>query len=56
MKLDRAKKIIEEMRVERLDKVEPLSEDEFRSFFGMSPDLTGDLSTQQFIDAIREDG
>jgi hypothetical protein len=56
MKLDRAKRSIEEMRVERLDKVEPLSADEFRSFFGMSPLLTGDQSTQQFMDAIREDG
>jgi len=56
MKLDRAKRSIEEMRVERLDKVETLSEDEFRSFFGVAPRLTGDLSTQQFIDSMRQDG
>ena len=56
MKLDRAKRSIEEVRVDRLDRMEPLSDEQFRDFFGASPKLTGDMSTQQFIDMIRSDG
>jgi hypothetical protein len=56
MKLDRAKRTVEEMRVERIDQVEPLSEDEFRRFIGSSPALTGDLTTQEYVDWMREDG
>lgn len=56
MKFDRAKRVIGEMRVDRLDRVEPLTDDEFRSVFGMAPFLTGDLTTQQYIDDMRDDG
>jgi hypothetical protein len=56
MKLDRTKRAIDEMRVDRLDKIEEMSEDEFRSFFGSSPKFTGDTTTQQFIDLVRQDG
>jgi hypothetical protein len=56
MRLDRARRAIEEMQVERLDRVEPLTDDEFLSLFGAAPDITGDLSTSEFISQIREDG
>lgn len=55
MHLDRSRRAVQEMRVERLDKVEPLTEDEFLSLFGAAPDITGDMSTNDFISQIRED-
>jgi hypothetical protein len=33
-----------------------LSNEEFEQFFGSAPDFTGDLDTDDYIDAIREDG
>ena len=56
MKLDRAKRSVEEMRVERIDQVQALSDDEFRQFIGSSPKLTGELTTQEYVDWMREDG
>lgn len=56
MRLDRAARTVDEIKVERLDRVEELSDDEFTSLFGMSPTMTGSLSTKQFIDSVREDG
>jgi hypothetical protein len=53
---DRASRSIVELRVERIQKVRMLSSEEFEQFFGSMPDFTGDLSTDEFIDAIREDG
>lgn len=56
MRLDRARRAIEEMQVERLDRVEPLSDEEFLSLFGAAPAITGDLSTDEFIERVRDDG
>lgn len=56
MLLDRIKRQVSEMHVERIDAVEPLSDEEFQSLFGMAPGFTGRLSTNAFIDKIREDG
>lgn len=56
MRLDRVKRSIEDMQVERLDRIEPLTDDEFLSLFGAAPDITGDLSTKGFIAHVREDG
>ncbi len=56
MRLDRAARTVDEVKVERLDRVEELSEVDFHSMFGMSPLMTGSLSTQQFIDSVRDDG
>ena len=56
LKLDRAKRVVDEMLVERIDRVERLTDDEFSSFFGMAPDLTGQMTTDQFISNVRADG
>jgi hypothetical protein len=54
MKLDRASRSIGEMEVERIDKVDSLSDEEFRSFFGMAPNLTGEMSTSDYIREYRD--
>jgi hypothetical protein len=56
MRLDRARRAVEDMQVERLDRVEPLTDEEFLSLFGAAPDLTGELSTDEYIAHIRGDG
>lgn len=54
MRLDRARRTVVEMVVERLDKVEPLSVEEFQSFFGSAPGVTGEMTTDQFIREFRD--
>jgi hypothetical protein len=54
MKLDRATRAVTEMDVERIDRVEPLTDEEFRSFFGVAPHLTGKLTTQEYIEEYRD--
>lgn len=54
--LDRAKRSVNEMQVERIDRIQPLTDEEFVGLFGSSPRITGDLSTDEFIDQIRGDG
>jgi hypothetical protein len=56
MRLDRARRAVDEMHVERLDRVEPLSDDEFHSLFGSAPEITDDVTTAEFINNIRSDG
>jgi hypothetical protein len=56
MNLDRAKRSVTEMNVERIDRVTPLTDDEFVGLFGSAPRITGDLTTEQFIEQIRGDG
>jgi hypothetical protein len=55
MTLERANRRVEEMTVERLDRVEPLTNEELLSLFGSAPDLTGGETTEEFIDRIRQD-
>ncbi len=52
---DRVSRSIVELHVERIDKARMLSSDEFEQFFGSAPEFTGDLDTDDYIDAIRED-
>lgn len=56
MSLDRAKQTVSEMNVDRIDKVEPLTDGEFLGLFGSAPGLTGEMTTQEFIDQMRGDG
>lgn len=49
LRLDRATRAVGEMEVERIDRIEPLTDEEFRAFIGMAPDLTGQQSTQEYI-------
>ncbi len=53
---DRTTRSIVELRVDRIEKARMLSSEEFEQFFGSASDFTGDLTTDEYIDAIREDG
>jgi hypothetical protein len=53
IKARRIDRKIEEVRVERLRAVDPLSPEELRRLQGAAPNLTGDLSTEEFVDQIR---
>ncbi len=44
---------IEEIRVDKMRSTEPLSDDGFSRLQGSAPDLTGDMSTEQFIERSR---
>lgn len=41
------------MIMQQIEVAEKLSDKEFEEFFGSCPNLTGQLSTQEFIDQIR---
>ena len=56
MRFDRVSKTATEVRVEGIEVVRAVSDDEFEHFFGSAPDLTGSLSTDEYIETIREDG
>ena len=45
---------VEEVRAEKFGIAEALSDDDFEKFFGMAPDLTGDLATADYIASIRD--
>lgn len=47
---------IDYLRVERVQGTKPLSRERLLKFFGSAPGWTGDLTTDQFIDSIRDDG
>ena len=53
---DRATRAIVKLNVDRIEKTRMLSSEEFEKIFGSAADLTGDLDTDEYIDAIREDG
>jgi len=44
---------VEQVTVEKIDLADELSEQEFNKFFGCSPNLTGHMTTQEFIDRVR---
>lgn len=46
---------ITSFEAERIDTVDEITEEQFDSFVGSMPGLTGDLSTEEFIDRIRRD-
>jgi hypothetical protein len=52
---NRNERKIESIRVEKVMISSDFSDKDFEDFFGCAPDLTGDLSTEDFISSIRED-
>lgn len=56
IKYDRIKRQPDEVRVEHLERCKSLSREELHSFFGAAPNLTGDLSTTDFMERVRGDG
>ena len=55
VKFDRISRAAKEITVERIEPVETLSSDEFDRLFGGAPRFTGDQSTDEFMDWVRED-
>jgi hypothetical protein len=44
---------LDTMRVTRIEVAEQLTDEEFEKFFGCAPNFTGDLSTSEFLDRMR---
>lgn len=44
---------VEQVKIDKIDLADEISEQEFNDFFGCSPNFTGSLSTQEFIDQTR---
>jgi hypothetical protein len=53
---DRATRAIVELNVDRIERARMLASEEFEQLFGAAPDFTGDLSTDDYLDEIRQDG
>lgn len=53
---ERVSGAVKEMRIAWAKSYIPLSDAEFNKLFGLAPDLTGELSTTEFIDKLRSDG
>jgi hypothetical protein len=53
VKARRIDRRIQEIRVEKMRATEPLSDDEFNRLRGSAPNLTGDISTAEFIERSR---
>lgn len=45
---------IEEVRADKFAIAEELSDEDFEKFFGMAPDLTGELTTEEYVASIRD--
>lgn len=44
---------VSRLSVERIEECEGLSAEEFEEFFGSAPNLTGDQSTEEFVESVR---
>lgn len=47
---------VDEVDCEKFAIAEELSDEDFERFFGMAPDLTGNLTTEEYISLVRENG
>lgn len=56
VRANRIDRVIESVVVGRIEPTERLSDLEFEQFIGCAPEITGALTTAQFIDTIRGDG
>jgi hypothetical protein len=45
---------IEEVHAQKFAIAEELSDADFEKFFGFAPDLTGDLTTEEYVSSVRE--
>lgn len=55
VRANRLTKVIDSIQADRLQLIEPLSEEEFEKFFGSAPHMTGDLDSADFVSSLRED-
>jgi hypothetical protein len=56
MRTRRLDREIAVIRVERVQGTKPLRRDQLEEFFGAAPGWTGDLTTEEFLRGIRDDG
>ena len=54
-KARRIDRCVDEMKVERLQATKPLNIDKLKAFFGSAPGWTGDLTSDEFIEQVRND-
>lgn len=52
---DRAQRSIEKMTVDRIIFSQPLTDEDFQNFCGSIPEITDDLTTEEFVDEFRKD-
>jgi hypothetical protein len=55
VKFDRVSRATKEIKVEGIEPTETLSSDEFDRLFGAAPRFTGDQSTDDYIEWLRDD-
>jgi len=55
MKFDRSTRAITELTVERIETARMLAPAEFEAFFGSCPNYTGEMTTDEWLDALRSD-
>ncbi len=53
---ERVSGAVKEMRIAWAKSYAPLADAEFDKLFGLAPDLTGEMSTSDYIDKLRSDG
>jgi hypothetical protein len=53
---DRASRAVSELRLDRIDKARVMTPAEFEQFFGIAPRFTGEMSTDEYIDSLRDNG
>jgi len=56
IRASRMEREIESLRVEHLQPAEPMTDQDFERFMGCAPGLTGDLTTAEFIERLRDEG
>lgn len=56
LSFDRATRTIKTLHVKDIETAKPLSDREFEGFFGSAPNITGDMTTDEFIENLRGEG
>ena len=55
VRANRLNKTVDSIIVERIEFIDPLSEEDLEKFYGSVPDLTGGQGAEEFISDARED-
>ena len=55
MKLSRIARKVEEITLEKIESAPPYEKGDLERFFGSAPDITGDLSTSEYLEEIRSE-
>jgi hypothetical protein len=55
LRANRLNKTVDSIIVERIEFIDPLSEEDLEKFYGSAPDITGGQSAEEFVSDARED-